>query len=70
MERQLYLTLSTLCPKFVPDIVRACTENLMDGFDENLYIEYWYGLVVPPLVWKELVPPFMVFWGASKIELC
>ena len=37
-------------------------------FDEILYIVYWYGLVVPPLVWRELVTPFMVFWGEGDVN--
>ena len=60
-------TLSVVCPKFV----RACTEKLLRDFDEVLYTVYWYGLVVPPTVWRELVPPPSWFFEVcKKIGLC
>ncbi len=35
--------------------------------DVNFITAYCYGLVVPTLIWKQLVAPFMVFRGGVKI---
>ena len=51
--------------------VTARSQILERQLYQALYTVYWYSLVVPPLVWRELVPPSMVFGGGvSKVELC
>ena len=65
LERRLYLTLSEVCPKVVRSLSRTLSglvrKIYSTDFDETLYIVYWYGLVVPHLVWRQLVPHFMSF---------
>ncbi len=45
--------------------VTARSQILERQLYQALYTVYWYSLVVPPLVWRELVPPSMVFGGGG-----